>query len=94
MRHLFVTMSAFLAALAFPFSASADDISSCAATGDLGGVHEACVRSGSEASDYIAGHADHTYSIRPACEIGGLALCAEPATCTIDGHDGRLYNVY
>jgi hypothetical protein len=53
-----------------------------------------CVKSGSQASDYIAGHADHTYSIRPACEIGGSALCAEPATCTIDGHDGYLYNVY
>ena len=27
-------------------------------------------------------------------EIGGIALCSEPATCHISGHAGRLYNVY
>jgi hypothetical protein len=53
-----------------------------------------CVKSGSETNGYIAGHSDHTYSIRPACEIGGQALCADPATCSIDGHPGYLYNVY
>jgi hypothetical protein len=52
------------------------------------------VRSGAETNAYIAGHTDHTYSIRPACEIGGLLLCSDPATCTIDGHAGYLYNVY
>jgi hypothetical protein len=52
------------------------------------------VKSGSDTSDYIAGHSDHTYSIRPACEIGGLAMCAEPATCSIEGRAGYLYNVY
>ena len=52
------------------------------------------MKSGSETNGYIAGHADHTYSIRPACEIGGQALCSDPATCTIDGHPGYLYNVY
>jgi hypothetical protein len=52
------------------------------------------VKSGSETHDYIAGHSDHTYSIRPACEVGGTALCAEPGTCNVDGHDGLLFNVY
>ena len=54
------------------------------------GLHE--VRA--ETSAYLAGHSDHTYSIRPACDLGGHALCAEPATCNIEGHAGFLYNVY
>ena len=66
----------------------------CVSTGDLGGVHEGCVKSGSETNAYIAGHSDHTYSIRPACEVGGLALCSDAATCNIEGHPGYLYNVY
>ncbi|HEX4687428.1 MAG TPA: hypothetical protein VH228_11655 [Nocardioides sp.] len=53
-----------------------------------------CVTSGSETNAYIAGHSDHTYSIRPACEVGGLALCSDAATCNIEGHPGYLYNVY
>ncbi len=52
------------------------------------------MKSGAETSDYIAGHSDHTYAIRPACEIGGLALCSDPATCNVDGEAGYLYNVY
>ncbi|HEY3530689.1 MAG TPA: hypothetical protein VGK78_16195 [Nocardioides sp.] len=52
------------------------------------------MKSGSETNDYIAGHSEHTYSIRPACGVGGSALCHEPAACNIDGHDGSLYNVY
>ena len=52
------------------------------------------MKSGSETNGYIAAHSDHTYSIRPACEIGGLALCADPGHCTIEGHDGNLFNVY
>lgn len=60
-------------------------------------LHEAtahCVKSGAQTNEYIAGHSDHTYSIRPACDVGGTALCNEPGTCNIDGHDGFLYNVY
>src|SRR6476646_1196562 len=68
--------------------------SDCTGSGGLTGVAARCVRSGSETNGYIASHSDHTYSIRPACEIGGLALCAEPGRCTIDGHDGNLFNVY
>ncbi len=66
----------------------------CNASGDLGSESVTCVKSGSETSAYLAGHSDHTYSIRPACDLGGLALCAEPATCNIEGHAGFLYNVY
>ncbi|MDX6357452.1 MAG: hypothetical protein QOH37_506, partial [Nocardioidaceae bacterium] len=47
-----------------------------------------------DTNSYIATHSDHTYSIRPACEVGGLALCHQPGTCTIGGHDGNLFNVY
>jgi hypothetical protein len=53
-----------------------------------------CVKSGSETNAYIAAHPGHTFSIRPACEIGGIALCSDPATCNIEGHEGYLYNVY
>ena len=66
----------------------------CSSSGDLGGVREGCIRSGSETNGYLAEHSDHTYSIRPACEIGGLALCAEPGHCNIEGHEGSLFNVY
>ena len=52
------------------------------------------MKSGSETNAYIGEHSDHTYSIRPACGVGGTALCSEPATCNIEGHDGLLYNVY
>src|SRR5215212_9504759 len=67
---------------------------SCGSEVILGQVGTKCVKSGSDTSAYVVGHSDHTYSIRPACAVGGLALCADPATCTIDGHDGYLYNVY
>ena len=53
-----------------------------------------CIKSGGETNGYIASHSDHTYSIRPACEIGGGALCAEPGRCNIEGHEGNLFNVY
>ncbi len=52
------------------------------------------MKSGSETTAYITAHTGHSYSIRPACEVGGLALCAEPGSCTIAGHDGWLFNVY
>jgi len=58
------------------------------------GASAQCVKSGAETSAYIAGHSGHTYSIRPACAIGGHALCADPATCHVEGHDGLLFNVY
>src|SRR5437762_7063431 len=61
---------------------------------EMGEASSHCMKSGSETNSYIAGHSDHTYSIRPACGVGGNTLCADPATCTIDGHDGYLFNVY
>ena len=79
----------FAVALVAPASAEG-----CSVGGNLGETHSSCVRSGSETSGYIAGHSDHTYAIRPACEVGGLLLCSDPATCTIEGHAGYLYNVY
>ena len=66
----------------------------CHVSTDLGHTSQGCVRSGSETNAYITSHSDHTYSIRPACEIGGLALCAEPGHCNIEGHEGNLFNVY
>jgi hypothetical protein len=74
-------------------AASADESGSCASAT----LHEAsarCVKSGDETNAYIAGHSDHTYSIRPACDLSGTALCAEPGTCHVGDHDGWLYNVY
>jgi len=52
------------------------------------------VKSGAETHDYIAGHGDHTYAVRPACGVGGSALCADPAACSVDGQDGWLYDVF
>jgi len=83
---------AFMAAPAVAFAGGGP--ASCSAAGDLGGVREGCIKSGTETNGYISAHSGHTYSIRPACEIGGLAQCAEPGRCTIDGHDGNLFNVY
>jgi hypothetical protein len=83
----------FILGLAHP-SAQADPAQACNGASDLGETHWQCVKSGSDTSDYLASHSDHAYSIRPACEVGGLALCDQPATCTIAGHDGSLFNVY
>jgi hypothetical protein len=74
--------------------AAADDGRSCHSTTDLGHVHQSCIKSGADTEAYVAAHSDHTYSIRPACEVGGLALCDQPGTCTIAGQDGSLFNVY
>ena len=52
------------------------------------------MRSGDQTNAYIASHSDHTYSIHPACGLGGLALCDEPGTCDVGGIDGWLYDVY
>jgi hypothetical protein len=68
--------------------------SDCSGSGGLTGVAVHCIKSGDDTNAYIAGHSEHSYSIRPACEIGGLALCAEPAQCHVGDHDGWLYNVY
>jgi len=70
------------------------DGETCHTSSDLHHAAQGCIKSGTETNGYLSEHADHTYSIRPACEIGGLALCAEPGHCTIDGHDGNLFNVY
>jgi hypothetical protein len=75
-------------------SAGDDATSACDQDVEIGQVGTHCIRSGAETNAYLAGHSDHTYSIRPACGVGGTALCAEAATCTVDGHDGNLYNVY
>jgi hypothetical protein len=89
---LFATL---LMAVGVPLVALADGSGpECTSTGDLGGVHEGCLKSGGETNAYIASHSDHTYSIRPACAVGGLALCDQPGTCNIEGHDGNLFNVY
>jgi hypothetical protein len=61
---------------------------------EMGEASSHCVKSGSETNAYMGEHSDHTYSIRPACKIGGTALCSEAATCNIEGHAGYLYNVY
>jgi hypothetical protein len=86
---LFLLLSLLWAAPA----ARAED-NGCSASGDLNSESVKCVKSGAETSDYIAGHSGHTYSIRPACGVGGTALCAEPATCNIGGHPDSLFNVF
>jgi hypothetical protein len=90
----FFVVSALVIAGAEHQIAYADPTRICGGAGDLGETHWHCIKSGSETNDYIAAHSDHTYSIRPACEVGGLALCDQPGTCNIKGHDGNLFNVY
>ena len=93
MRHVLVAFALILC-IAVPLPTYANGGDDCHTSTDLGHTSQGCVKTGSDTNSYIAGHADHTYSIRPACEIGGLSQCAEPATCTIDAHAGYLYNVY
>ena len=94
-RTLPILALLFVALFGMPqLALSKEGATQCSSAGDLGGVREGCIKSGSETNGYISAHSDHTYSIRPACEIGGLALCAEPGRCSIDGHDGSLFNVY
>lgn len=92
-RTLVLLVAGVIASLVLMAPAEADD-TACGHEVILGQAQAGCIKSGSETNGYISAHADHTYSIRPACEIGGLALCAEPGHCTIDGHDGNLFNVY
>ncbi|MBO0844253.1 MAG: hypothetical protein J2P22_02405 [Nocardioides sp.] len=80
--------------LRFEGPATAEGAGDCGASGGLTGVAVGCLKSGDETNAYIAGHSDHSYSIRPACEIGGLVLCDQPAQCHVGDHDGWLYNVY
>jgi hypothetical protein len=88
-----VTVTLLLGLLWIAPRATAGD-NGCNPSGDLNSQSVNCVKSGSETNAYIAGHSDHTYSIRPACGIGGQSQCADPATCNIEGHDGFLFNVY
>src|SRR4051794_8284274 len=85
---------ATLPALLLSSPSHGDEADPCGQAADMTGASAHCVRSGDETNAYIGGHSDHTYSIRPACEVGGLALCAEPAVCHVGDHDGFLYNVY
>jgi hypothetical protein len=96
MRSMLRLAALLLLAAVFALSISSATASAdgCGGEGDLGDVHWHCVKSGSETNAYIAGHSDHTYSIRPACEVGGLVLCADPATCNVGAQTGFLYNVY
>jgi hypothetical protein len=74
--------------------AQADDGTECGHATDMTGASAHCVRSGDETNAYIGSHSDHTYAIRPACDLGGLAICDKPAQCHVGDHDGWLYNVY
>jgi hypothetical protein len=76
------------------FAQAGDGSPQCDSNGDLGGVHEACIKSGTQTAAYFVSHSDHTFTIRPACDVGGLALCDEPGTCHVDGHEGLLYDVF
>jgi hypothetical protein len=76
-----------------PAAALGVEAKSCDASGGFGGVFAHCLKSGTQTNDYISHHSAHVFTIQPACEIGGAALCAEPAVCTVDGHDGRVFDV-
>jgi hypothetical protein len=73
------------------FSANGDG---CSTHVEIGQAGARCVKSGDQTNAYIGSHSDHTYSIRPACAVGGTALCDAPARCHVGDHDGWLYNVY
>ena len=92
-RFVLVVVCLWSAVLLVQPSASAD-ADPCSTGSDGYTVHTTCIRSGAETNAYIGEHSDHRYSIRPACELGGTALCSEPATCNVEGHAGYLYNVY
>ena len=94
MGRLIASLALVLLLMPLGDSWASDDSGDCGVSTTLHEADAGCLKSGSETNDYIAAHADHTYSIRPACEIGGLALCYQPGTCNIDGHDGNLFNVY
>jgi hypothetical protein len=94
MRRLIVLVGLLVSLTALRPDVALAGTSGCDESGDLNSQSVKCVKSGSETNAYIAGHSDHTYSIRPACGVGGNTLCADPATCNIDGHDGYLFTVY
>jgi hypothetical protein len=93
MRRLLVALALTLT-VGVETAAAHSDSGGCDSNGSLYGATVHCIKSGSETNAYIAAHSEHTYSIRPACEIGGLALCADPGRCHAGNHDGWLYNVY
>lgn len=89
-----VTTVVLALALCEPSEAAFASATGCTEHVEIGQAGAKCLKSGTETSAYIAGHSGHTYSIRPACAVGGQALCADPATCSIEAHDGLLFNVY
>jgi hypothetical protein len=93
-KRLIVTAILVLASFSIFSPANAGDDSGCSSGSDGYTVHTTCIKSGSETNAYITSHSDHNYTIRPACEVGGLALCDQPGTCNIEGHDGNLFDVY
>src|SRR3954451_20282342 len=94
-RRVVLTMvGVVLLTIAGPSPSHGDEGDPCGGAADMTGASAHCVRSGDDTNAYMAGHSDHTYSIRPACQVEGLALCSAPATCHIGDHDGWLYNVY
>jgi hypothetical protein len=95
MRLLGLTLVVTLASMTLMVPvASADPVTTCPINGDLGAFHEGCQASGSQTSAFIAAHPDHTYKIRPVCELGGKGLCHKSMTCSVQGHDGTLYKVF
>jgi hypothetical protein len=93
MKHLarFASLIVFAAFMTLVAPAA---MAGCTTGVELGQASAGCLKSGAQTRAYVAGHSDHTYSIRPACEIGGATLCAEAARCNIEGHPGFLFNVY
>jgi hypothetical protein len=94
MRRSVVLMLAAALLLLSPAATASEQTTHCGVSTTLHEADAGCLKSGSQTNGYITAHADHTYTIRPACEIGGLALCDKPAQCEVDGHPGWLYNVY
>jgi hypothetical protein len=95
MRAKSVTLVLLLTGLSLFLSPAAyADANTCGGGGDWAGAFAHCVKSGAQTNDYISHHSGHVFTIRPACAVGGTALCDEPGTCQVDGHDGRLFDVY
>jgi hypothetical protein len=94
MRRLIGVIALTLLLVSFSGPSVGDDSSDCGVSTTLHETLAGCLKSGTDTNAYIAAHSEHTYSIRPACEVGGLALCDQAGTCNIDGHDGNLFNVY
>jgi hypothetical protein len=85
---------AILAGVSLLLPTPAHAVDGCGREVILGQAQADCIKSGDETNAYIGAHSDHTYSIRPACDIGGLTICSKPAQCHVGDDDGWLYNVY